>query len=230
METIDGFEQHMREVLHSADARPAGFTAAQVIAKGQHRRRARTLTVSGFALVAAGAVAAVPNALATGHRAAVAVPTAPGAVPPALAPATSSSALAQAAAPGTIDIGGGYKLTLTSDSMTFVGPDGQSMSEPFESGPDAGLLGGDGRAVVGLYRGYGQVASATVTVDGKTHPMTVVPLAGHPGWVVVYALLPTVPPVGTAISCLFFDAAGHQLMAFDTPGSNQTSLAEPWRR
>uniref|UniRef100_UPI0018923C8A hypothetical protein n=1 Tax=Catenulispora rubra TaxID=280293 RepID=UPI0018923C8A len=61
METTDGFEKHMREVLHGADDQAAGFTAAQVIVAGRHRRRARTAAASGVALVAAGAVAVVPS-------------------------------------------------------------------------------------------------------------------------------------------------------------------------
>ena len=66
METTDGFERHMREVLHSADDQAAGFTAAQVIAGGRQRRRTRTAAVSGVALVAAGAVAVVPAAVVGG--------------------------------------------------------------------------------------------------------------------------------------------------------------------
>lgn len=66
METTDEFETHMRDVLHGEDDQAAGFTAAQVIARGRQRRRARTAAVSGAALVAAGAVAVVPSALIGG--------------------------------------------------------------------------------------------------------------------------------------------------------------------
>jgi hypothetical protein len=247
METIDGFERHMREVLHGADDQAAGFTAAQVIDGGRHRRRARTAAVSGVALVAAGAVAVVPSALVGGQEhghgsgsvVAAGGPTSPGSVTPTSAarvapgppassptssPVTSSTSAAapkvRVVAPGTVDIGGGYTLTLTSDSETLSGHDGQNGPHYTDNGnQSAGSIGlqTDGPMVTGLYIGRGEAVSGTVTMDGKSYPATVVTLAGHPGWSVAYAMLPSSPKVNAHMSISVSDATGHQLASFADP-------------
>ncbi|MBS2546484.1 hypothetical protein KGQ19_06360 [Catenulispora sp. NL8] len=153
METTDEFETHMRDVLHEEDDQAAGFTAAQVIAKGRHRRRTRTAAVSGVALVAAGAVAVVPSALigGSGHgrggvltagsglpapvattTGSLPAPSSPMSVPSSgtstgqTAPSSppSSTPSAHVVPPGTITLVGGYTITLTKDSVTFAGDGG----------------------------------------------------------------------------------------------------------
>ena len=250
MEAPDGLERHMREVLHGEDDRAAGFTAAQVIAKGQHRRRARTAAVSGVALVAAGAVAVVPSALVGGSHgrggavsaaggpvqsvSSVPSSTVRGVVAPPTSPVSSSTSAASSSAsssssapavrvvkPGKTDLGGGYSLTLTSDSSTLTGPDGQVGPNYTDNGnQEAGTIGiqGCGPVVAGLYIGEGEAASGTFTVDGKSYPLTIVTLAGHPGWSVAYAMLPAPPKTTSATSISVSDAAGHQLASFTDPG------------
>lgn len=251
METPEGFERHMREVLHGADDHAAGFTAAQVIAKGRNRRRTRTATVSGVALVAAGAVAVVPSTVGGGRsqgrggvvsaaakapdpaRTAISPSTsAPGAVPD---PPASSSAKAaptspaspaspapsaHVVAPGTLPIGNGYTIELTSDSMTLAGHGGQVGPIYTDNGNQArDSIGVQqcGQVVAGVYLGSGEAVTGTVTADGKAYPATVVTLAGHPGWSVAYAMLPTSPSTPSKIAISVSDAAGHQLASFTPP-------------
>lgn len=230
METTEGLERHMREVLHGDDDQAAGFTATQVIAKGRHRRRARTATFSGVALVAAGAVAVVPSVLVGGHapgRAGVVsaagspVLVATSASHPASAPApqVSSSGVpdARVVNPGTIDLGGGYALTLTADSLTVSGHSDQAGPDYTDNGnqaPDSISIRNCGPVIAGLYIGKGEAASGTVTVDGKAYPAQVVTLAGHPGWSVAYVVLPTPPSKTTKMSIAVSDAAGHQLASY----------------
>jgi len=218
----DELEMHMREVLHGGSGLPAGFTAAQVIAKGQHRRRARTLTVSGFALVAAGVVVTVPNALAAGHSPAGALSAASGAPTPSVpavpgAPVAAPAA-AQVVTPGKLAIGGGYQLTLTSHSVTLADGHGNqagpNATDDGNQAPDSISVEMVGRAVAGLYIGHGAAASATVTVDGKTYPATVVTLAGNPGWSVASTVLPAAPTANSGFEIRVYDAAGHQLASF----------------
>ncbi|WP_370369110.1 hypothetical protein [Catenulispora sp. GP43] len=233
----------MREVLHGEDDKVAGFTAAQVIAKGQHRRRARTAAVSGVALVAAGAVAVVPSALAGGHgpgrggvvsaaggpvqsvssapSSTARVVAAPPTSPVSSASSSSSAPAVRVVKPGKTDLGGGYSLTLTSDSSTLTGHDGQvgpNYTDNGNQGADTIGIQGCGSVIAGLYIGKGEAASGTVTVDGKSYPLTIVTLAGHPGWSVAYALLPAPPKTTSATSISVSDAAGHQLASFTDPG------------
>lgn len=250
METTDGFERHMREVLHGADDQAAGFTAARVIVGGQHRRRARTAAASGIALVAAGAVVVVPSALVggsgSGHGQGSGNVVAAGAVsssvsttsaspgstmtpsstqavpnPPASSPVTSSTPpKVRVVAPGTVDLGDGYSLVLTSDSVTVIGHGGQNGPHYTDNGNQAsGSIGiqTDGPLVSGLYIGGGDAATGLLTVDGKKYPATIVTLAGHPGWSVAYAFLPTLPLMTSVMTISVADTAGHQLASFTNP-------------
>lgn len=243
METTEAFERHMREVLHGEDDKAAGFTAAQVIVGGRHRRRARTAAVSGVALVAAGAVAVVPSAVIGGHghgrgdvvsaaggpvqsptsvpsSAVRAVPTSP--VSSAASTSTSSASVpsVRVVKPAKVDLGGGYALTLTADSQTLICPDGQvgpHYTDNGNQGPDSIGIQTCGAAIAGLYIGKDEAASGTVTVDGKAYPTTIVTLAGHPGWSVAYAILPTFPSMHAQMSISVSNAAGHQLASFTNP-------------
>ncbi|MEY9855404.1 hypothetical protein ABH935_001008 [Catenulispora sp. GAS73] len=254
METTDGFEKHMRDVLHGADDQAAGFTAAQVIVAGRHRHRARTAAASGVALVAAGAVAVVPSALvggsgsgarsAHGHgsgnvvaagavSSSAATPTssttaAPSAShSPTSSPVTTSSSSAistspkvRVVAPGTVDIGNGYSLILTSNSATLSGHGGQSGPNYTDNGnqlPNSISLQSADQMVAGLYIGTGEAATGVVTMDGKPYQATIVTLPGHPGWSVAYALMPTSPRINSVMSISVSNAAGHQLATLTVP-------------
>lgn len=231
----DGFEQHMRDVLHGDDGHAAGFSAAQVMAGGRQRRRARAAAVSGVALVAAGAVAVVPVALADGNGRGGAVSAASGQAAPVVgrgvAMPPSSAVLAapvhkiaapsvRVVPPGKVDLGGGYSMTLTADSFALTCKDGQSGPAYTDNGNQgAGTVGLHtcDQAVAGLYIGSGEAASAKITVDGKACSATVVTLAGHPGWSASYVVLPGGVTPTTNITISVFDASGHQLATFAPP-------------
>jgi hypothetical protein len=122
--------------------------------------------------------------------------------------------------PGTIDLGDGYSLTLTADSLTVAGHGAESGPNYTDNGNQAADSIGIqacGPVIAGLYLGKGEAVSGAVTVDGKTYLAQVVTLAGHPGWSVAYAVLPTPPSKSSKMSISVSDAAGHQLASFTPP-------------
>jgi hypothetical protein len=229
METNDGFEEQMRHVLHGDDGQSAGFTAAQVITGSRHRRRARTAAVSGVALVAAGAVAAVPSALVGGHDHGGAVSTGSGGPAPIAittptlpAPASLPSApTVRVGQPGKIPLVDGTSITLTTDSVTFTCPGGRVGPEPSDNGGGPSGIGAMfcGRLFGGVYNGGGVPASGEVTVNGTAHPANIITMAGHPGWSLVYVDLAVgpPPPAADSVATSVYDATGHLLASSTTP-------------
>jgi hypothetical protein len=123
--------------------------------------------------------------------------------------------------PGKLDIGAGYTLILTRDSVTLADPEGGQVGPQYTDNgnqePGSVNLQISDRAVGGLYLGAG-AASATVTVGGAVHRATVVTLVGNPGWSEVYVVLPAAPDVSQPITNSVYDKAGHLLATFTSPG------------
>lgn len=220
----EDFETYLRDVMHSRDGGPAGFTAGQVLTGGRRRRRHRTVAASGAALVAvAGLAVGAPAVLGAGRdRGGVDVG-------PAVTPATTSRATppsAQAAqaprvvpSPGTVEIGGGFSLELTGDSAKLSAPNGSTGPDYAKHAPDMSAtttLMVSGRGVASVYSGSTQVARAVVTVDGRPFPAALLRLAGHPDWSVAYVVLPTEPQATSDVSITVFDAAGEPLASEDS--------------
>lgn len=198
------------------------------------RRRTVATALAGTALAAvAVGFAAVPAASAEAstvqrgatstqaqaRTAAVAVAAAPVAAP---APARSSAPVPPVVRvrPGKLDIGGGYWLILTHDSVTLGDATGQVGPQYTDNGnqaPGSINLQMSDRAIGGLYLGAG-AASATVTVGGTVHRATVVTLDGHPGWSEIYVVLPAAADPTLPITNSVYDKAGHLLATFTSPG------------
>jgi hypothetical protein len=218
----EDFETYLRDVMHSRDTGPAGFTAGQVLTGGRRRRRHRAAAASGAALVAVVGLAVVAPAVLGAGRGGIDVG-------PAVSPATTSrsgtlSSLPARAprvmsSPGTFDMGSGFSLELTGDSAKLAGPDGSvgpDYADRRHDGPATTTLMVAGRGIASLYSGAAQVARAVVTVDGSPYPAALLRLAGHPDWSLAYLVLPVQPLSISSISITVFDAAGHPL-ASDPP-------------
>lgn len=236
----EGFESRLREVLHSRDSLPVGFTAGRVVAGGRRRRRSRAMASSGAALAAVVGLAVGSSTILAGGpdrggyqpgvspiaTSSLTTPPAPAssatpgraqadapAKTPVGTPVTTPISTMRVVAPGTVDIGSGAKLALTTDSVTLLDPGGSVGPDYTDTGNQASEslnLMSSGPALASIYVGTHIVASATVTVAGEVYPSTTLTLAGHPGWCVTYAVLPPGTEASAAVVAVF-DASGRQL-------------------
>jgi hypothetical protein len=85
-------------------------------------------------------------------------------------------------------------------------------------------LAGDthGMSYTPLYIGPGDVARMAIVVDGIVHPVTVVKLAGHPGYATGYLWLPT-----TGADASDPRLAGAQVTVYDANGAVLASFTPP---
>jgi hypothetical protein len=233
----DLLHDQFADELEAGARPPLGDLVARSTAEGQRKRRHRMAAGASLGMVGALAVAGVVRLAPSSHGAGLdaAQTAAAGTVPTSTTAAPPPTSPVRIVTPGTIDIGQGFKMTLTTHSVTVTDGTGrETMTRNTDDGiqpensiryqlwgsPDSPNLAG------GLYIGDGEVASAVFSWHGHTYPGTIVTLAGHPGWCEVYAPLPvnsivpdTGQPTGTATYWTVYDAEG-QVLATEVAPAN----------
>ncbi|SEL43806.1 hypothetical protein [Streptacidiphilus jiangxiensis] len=245
------FEAMVRRALEDEveGYRPSEWSAGREAVRERIDRRRRSLrTTLAVSLATAGTAAAalLGVTLVDAHRSPVS-PAAGGLDPAALAkssasgaPSARSSASAKPEAPHwpavrivpagrTVRFEHQIWMSLTaSERCEGVGPQGGSSCKSVTDGNQPqGTVSmqsdGDthGTAYSPLYIGPGDVTRMTITVDGVTHPATVVELAGHPGYATGYLWLPNTGSVGDP---MMFDA---EITVYDASGKVLATLVPP---
>ncbi|QMU77365.1 hypothetical protein GXW83_18330 [Streptacidiphilus sp. PB12-B1b] len=125
-----------------------------------------------------------------------------------------------------VQVGHGVWLTLTGAQMCVGGKDGGGCNSAVAGNQASGTVGwrtdGDskGTLYVPLYIGPGRVARMSMKVGATVYPVTVVSLAGQPGYAGGYVWTPVSGSAGASTAsatATVYDAVGHVLATFTWP-------------
>ncbi|TDT97572.1 hypothetical protein EDD99_5722 [Streptomyces sp. 846.5] len=230
-------EQEVRRAMRQAaeSLEPSAWPSAQVRARALRQRRRARATVLVAAVAAAAAIAIPVAATGVLRSESQTMPGGAGgtasastswAPPPSARAGTGSATSVQVVVPGRrVQAGHGVWLTLTT-THRCVGGNGSSDCDSAvvgnqESGTVTMRMVGDSTGTLDspLYIGPGQAARMTISTGAKVYPVTVVSLAGHPGYATGYAWIPTTadPRPATPSTITVYDAANHVLATFSWP-------------
>ena len=136
---------------------------------------------------------------------------------------TGSAASVQVVAFGRqVQVGHGVWLTLTATQRCVGGNDGTGCDSAVAGNQESGTVNmrtvGDstGNLDTPLYIGPGQAVRMTIRTGATVYPVTVVSLAGQPGYATGYVWIPTNADQGSATpnTTTVYDAANHVLASF----------------
>ncbi len=237
-------EELLREALHreAFELRPGVWPEQRILERVRRRRVRRVGTA--VPVVAAAAVAAV---LLIGRSGATHVaPAPPAASPTATAGAPSPAPPTPGTGPAVRVVRPGQVVSLGHGQRMILHPgqrclnDGQGPHPPWtcksvmdgnQAQDSVGLQmegGASGALYTPLYIGHGRAARMTVEVRGRTLPLQVVTLPGHPGYATGWAWGP--PPKSVfdnEVSVEVYDAAGKLLARFAPPRCTMSWSPDP---
>jgi hypothetical protein len=225
MTTEDMVRRALREEAEALapSAWSAGPIHAAARARAQRRRARRVALAVAVAVAAPVAAVAVlapgPGAVRTVSVDAPTVPAPSATHSDSSSPSLPVSRVLIVTDSQKVAIGHGQWLRLTA-AESCQGGGGQSeqcsATANGNQAPDSVSLrisgDSDGTLFVPLYIGSGQAARITVTVAGRTYPVTVLTLPGHPGYATGYAWVPG--GAGGQESATVYDAGGAVLARF----------------
>ena len=240
-------EEELRRALRQAaeSLEPTAWPSVQVRAQAlRQRRRARGTALA--AAVAAAAAIVIPVA-ATGvlrsgpqtmpgggggaavdestadRGTASPSPSASSAQPSGTSAGTGSVELV---APGRrVQVGHGIWLTLTATQKCLGGIDGGGCDSAVAGNQESGTVNmrtvGDSTGTLNapLYIGPGHAVRMTIRTGGTVYPVTVVSLAGQPGYAAGYVWIPKTADQSSATpsTTTVYDSANHVLATFSWP-------------